>query len=45
MIIIKIKEICAKLLLNISNIMITASTASFSSAGVEEMPESMKKLR
>lgn len=41
----KIKEMCAKILLNFSKEMIKASPASFLSAGVEEMPESMKKLR
>lgn len=41
----KVKKMCAKVLLNVSKRMIKASTASYLSAGVEEMPESMKKLR
>lgn len=41
----KIKKICAKILLNASKRMIKSSTVSYLTAGVEEMPESMKKLR
>jgi hypothetical protein len=40
-----IKNLFGKLLLNISGGMIKACTASFYGIGVEEMPESMKKLR
>lgn len=41
----KIKKMCAKMLLNVSKEMIKAGTASWLSAGVEKMPESMKKSR
>ncbi|WP_315068358.1 hypothetical protein [uncultured Clostridium sp.] len=41
----EIKKIFASILLNISNRMTKACTASYLSAGVEEMPESMKNLR
>ncbi|EHI99398.1 MULTISPECIES: hypothetical protein [unclassified Clostridium] len=40
-----IKNVFGKLLLSISGSMIKACTASYYGHGVEEMPESMKKLR
>jgi hypothetical protein len=40
-----IKKMFAELLKRISQYMITAAPASASSIGIEEMPESMKKLR
>jgi hypothetical protein len=41
----EIKKNFASILLNISNRMIKACTASYLSAGAEEMPKSMKNLR
>lgn len=40
-----LKKACGNLLLSISKDMIKAGVASFMGIGVEEMPESMKKLR
>ena len=40
-----IKKILGEFLKKISDSMITAAPASFGGAGIEEMPESMKKLR
>lgn len=41
----KIKKIFAKLLKKMSESMISMGTASASTIGIEEMPESMKALR
>jgi len=40
-----IKKLMGEVLKKVSNSMITEATASFWCHGVEEMPESMKKLR
>jgi hypothetical protein len=40
-----IKRVFGKLLFNLSGGMIKYCTASFGTTGVEDMPESMKKLR
>lgn len=39
-----IKRVLGKLLLNLSGSMIKNCTASWAMSGVEDMPESMKKL-
>lgn len=41
----KIKIVLCEILKKISDSMITATPASYSGYGVEEMPESIKKLR
>jgi len=41
----EIKKIFANILFNITKRMIKTSSASYLSAGVEDMPESMKNLR
>lgn len=40
-----IKKITAEILKKASEKMVTSPTASFCACGVEDMPESMKKLR
>lgn len=40
-----IKRVLAELLKKVSDSMITLAPASYCATGVEEMPESMKKLR
>ncbi|EKQ57216.1 MULTISPECIES: hypothetical protein [unclassified Clostridium] len=40
-----IKKVFANILFNISGRMTKASTASYFGYGIEEMPESMKRLR
>ncbi|OOM78372.1 hypothetical protein CLPUN_19810 [Clostridium puniceum] len=40
-----IKKILGEFLKKLSDVMITEATASLVGSGVEEMPESMKKLR
>ncbi|WP_278247426.1 hypothetical protein [Clostridium beijerinckii] len=40
-----IKKMIANLLLNLSKSMTKSSMASYGSAGIEDMPESMKNLR
>lgn len=40
-----IKRVLGKLLFNLSGGMIKYCTASWGSVGIEDMPESMKKLR
>ena len=40
-----IKKIFGEILKKISDSMITAAPASYGGIGIEEMPESMKKLR
>lgn len=39
------KKVIGKILVGLNNKMITASTASALTVGVEDMPESMKKMR
>lgn len=41
----KIREILGKVLMRLSVSMVTFAPASMASVGIEEMPESMKKLR
>ena len=40
-----IKTLCGKLLLSLAGGMIKSCTVSYYGRGIEEMPESMKKLR